>query len=311
VDRFSTYEENHCWQYDIRLKNLKEDLEFEGLLYEEVKDLRCEDFQLQHEPEAYKEIKAFIERHEWLGKMSLYPTNFFTARYKGILAGVVIMDMPTAFSKLLGDNIETSSLAPFTIEELKISTEDTKVIATRKLERLISRGACISWSPKNLGSKLVMFSIKWMVKNTRFRLFTCYSDTEAKELGTIYQACNFYYIGKKSGAEFQYKVNGKWTSDRSFRSRSMYKRIAKECNIPWDDTWQTGDRIHFNKMPERVSLKLKRMSKYYQKCSEKRKIEPKHKYAYILGNTVKETKYLRNLFESKNKILPYPKDRGY
>lgn len=51
--------------------------------------------------------------------MSLYPTHFFTARYKGILAGVVIMDMPNAFSKLLG--------------------EDTK-----QIERLISRGACVS-----------------------------------------------------------------------------------------------------------------------------------------------------------------------
>lgn len=46
-----------------------------------------------------------------------------------------------------------------------------------------------------------------MVKNTQYRLFTAYSDTEAKELGTIYQACNFYYLGKKSGAGYQYKLN--------------------------------------------------------------------------------------------------------
>lgn len=162
------YNKDHCRQYDIRLNNLEEDLILAGLTADDVNNLNIADFVLQHEEKeiCYEEVKSFIERHEWLGRMSLYPTNIFTARYNGILAGVVIMDMPSVFSKMLGDE-------------------------TRKIERLISRGACISWSPKNLGSSLIMFAIKWMVKNTRFRLFVAYSDIEAKELGTIYQACNF------------------------------------------------------------------------------------------------------------------------
>ena len=49
-------------------------------------------------------IKKFIEKHEWLGKVGLYPTHYFVTKYNGILAGVIIMDMPNAFSKLLGDN---------------------------------------------------------------------------------------------------------------------------------------------------------------------------------------------------------------
>ena len=80
--------------------------------------------------------------------------------------------MPNAFSKLLGKN-------------------------TNDLERLISRGACISWSPKNLGSAFLMWCLRWMVKNTDYRIFTAYSDPTARELGTIYQACNFYYLGQK------------------------------------------------------------------------------------------------------------------
>ena len=71
-------------------------------------------------------------------------------------------------------------------------------------EKLISRGACISWAPKNLGSWLIMNSIKHMVKHTEFRVFSAYSDPEAKELGTIYQACNFIYLGQKSGTAAQY-----------------------------------------------------------------------------------------------------------
>lgn len=282
------YNKDHCWQYDIRLNNLEEDLILAGLTADDVSNLNVTDFVLQHEEKeiCYEEVKSFIERHEWLGRMSLYPTNIFTARYNGILAGVVIMDMPSVFSKMLGDE-------------------------TRKIERLISRGACISWSPKNLGSSLIMFAIKWMVKNTRFRLFVAYSDIEAKELGTIYQACNFYYIGKKSGAKKQYKIeSGRWVSDRYFRARSVYKRLAKEDGIVWQDEWQIGDSVKFDKMPEDVAKRIKMLSKNYLNSCESREIMPKHKYVYVLGENKAETKYLRKMFISRNKIYPYPKERG-
>jgi len=286
-ERFNTYKDYVCWQYNIRVNNLEEDLSNANLTNKEVKALKCDDFVLQQEEKkiVFEEVKKFIERHEWLGKISLYPTHFFTARYKGILAGVIIMDMPIAFSKMLGEN-------------------------TKHLERLISRGACISWSPKNLASKLIGFSIKWMVKNTNYRLFTSYSDTEAKELGTIYQACNFYYLGQKSGSSYQFKVeSGKWTSDRYFRCRSCYKRLAIKSGIKWQNEWQSGDVIHFDKMPSSCAKKIKQLSKDYQNSCEKRKIEPKHKYAYVLGKTKSESKKLRILFETKNKIYAYPKQR--
>lgn len=280
------YDKEHCWQYDIRMNNYHEDLIIAGLNENDVQVLKISDFDFQYETENFGEIKSFVERHEWLGRMSLYPTHIFTARYKGILAGVVIIDMPSVFSKLLG--------------------EDTK-----KIERLISRGACISWSPKNLGSALIMFAIRWMVKNTRYRLFVAYSDAEAKELGTIYQACNFYYIGKKSGAKKQYKIeSGRWVSDRYFRARSVYKRLAKESGIQWEDDWQIGDSVKFDKMPEEIAMKIKKLSKDYLLSCESREITPKHKYAYVLGENNGETKQLRKLFLERNKIYPYPKERG-
>lgn len=288
MERFYTYNKDHCWQYDIRIKNFEEDLDLAGLNEGIVKDLRTKDFTLQQEDKnnVFDEIKTFIERHEWLGKMSLYPTHFFTARYNGILAGVVIMDMPNAFSKMLGDD-------------------------TKKKERLISRGACVSWSPKNLASKLISFGVKWMVKNTNYRLFTAYSDTEANELGTIYQACNFYYLGKKFGSGYQFKLeNGKWVSDRYFRSRSVYKRLALENGIIWNNAWQNKDLVYFDRMPMEIAIKIKKLSKDYQRSCEKRKIEPKHKYAYVLGKDKKETKYLRKIFEERNRTYEYPKIRG-
>lgn len=284
-ERIETYKSDTCWQYDIRVKNREEDLEQANLTEKDVEHLRVSDFVIGYEEkdEIFDEVKTFIERHEWLGRMGLYPTHFFTARYNGILAGVVIMDMPPAFSKLLGDK-------------------------TKKLERLIARGACVSWSPKNLASALIGYGTKWMVKNTDYRLFTAYSDSEAGEIGTIYQACNFYYLGAKFGAKAQYQIeNGRWVNDRYFRSRSVYKRIAAKLNITWVDAWQDKDRVMFDKMPEEVAEAIKTASKVYMASCTKRNLPQKGKYAYVLGRTKRETKELRKLFEERNKLVPYPK----
>lgn len=284
------YNKDHCWQYEIRLRNRDEDLEEAGLTEEEVSNLKVGDFDLAFEEKenVWQEAKEFILRHEWLGKMSLYPTHIFTARYKGILAGVVIMDMPNAFSKLLGEK-------------------------TRKIERLISRGACISWSPKNLASSLITFAMKWMVQNTRFRLFVAYSDVEAKELGTIYQACNFYYIGRSSGAQKNYlNKDGRWVSDRWFRSRSVYKKMALELGIEWQEEWQQRDRIIWDNVPDDIEERIREASRKYMHSCPVKKIPRKHKYCYVLGQNRGETRELRKKFETLNKkiIKPYPKERG-
>lgn len=293
VDRAKNFNNETCWQYDIRVKNRDSDLLEHNLTIEDVADLKISDFTFHFIPKTDKEtaveIKKFIEKHEWLGKVSLYPTHYFIAKYKNIMAGVVIMDMPNAFSKLLGDK-------------------------TRKIERLISRGACISWSPKNLASALISFSMKWMVKNTNYRVFTAYSDPEAKELGTIYQACNFNYLGQNSGGSKQYKIeSGKWVSDRYFRSRSVYKKIAILNGINWNDEWVNGDNVLWDKIEPETAKLIKGFSKNYQNSCEVRNVPKKHKYVYILGVNKKETKELRQEFETLNpklKNLKYPKERG-
>ena len=149
------------------------------------------------------------------------------------MAGVVVMAIPNAFSNILGEGNQDK-------------------------EALISRGACISWAPKNLGSWLITKSMQWMVQNTKFRAFSAYSDPEAKELGTIYQACNFYYLGSNFGSKFLYfdierkrkedriarietihavpenkrKKRSKqgWFSDREFRKKSKYRIYARNIH---------------------------------------------------------------------------------
>ena len=243
-DRFKDYKKQHCWQYEIRQQNLKQDLEEAGLTSDARESLRIEDFEFCYVDKSDKEtcesIKRFIERHEWLGKLPARPTQRFIARLKknGTIAGAIVMATPNSFSHILGRE-------------------------NRDKEKLISRGACISWAPKNLGSWLIMKSIKWMVKNTDYRIFSAYSDPEAKELGTIYQACNFHYLGQKSGTLKQYfdpsRPHLGWFSDRDFRKRSKYKLYAQNIGLTMEE-WNGYMKKYspnWEIMPEGLKEKIK------------------------------------------------------
>jgi hypothetical protein len=279
----------------MRLLNRQSDLRQAQLTEEDVAQLRVSDFTFQalapdEKYERYPEVRAFIERHEWLGTMPMYATHIFTARLHDFLAGVIIMNLPSMFSKLLGDE-------------------------TKDIERLISRGCCISWSPKNLASTLLMWAIRWMAYNTPYRLFTAYSDPTARELGTIYQACNFLYLGKTHGTEKQYRYPGTttWYSDRVFRQKSAYMRYCAELGLRWNRTWESGDGVRWDAMPEDIATKLRQRAKEHQVLCEVREAPPKHKYCYILGSDKRETKALRKRFAELHPHLvgvPYPKDRG-
>jgi len=372
-ERFKDYDKEHCWQYQIRLDNLKDDLKEAGLTKKEASKLKISDFDFvpvvepapvelcgkcskeqdddcgckaapvelcgkcskeqdddcgckaakdqrsalmkEYLPKR-KEVSDFIHAHEWLGKMPNRPTHRFTARLKknNALAGVVVMAVPNTFSNLLGKEHSDK-------------------------EKLISRGACISWSPKNLGSWLIMKSIKWMAKNTKFRYFTAYSDPEAKELGTIYQACNFYYLGQGTGTIKQYYDPNKpkvgWFSDREFRKKSKYQKYAENLGITkeiwklyqkkYSPNWNMIEgRIveendpnsgvvekHFPKWTEYQNFKddIKNEERAYKNSCKERHVMSKHKYVYILGASKKETKFYKKMFFENNKKRFFKNDK--
>ena len=163
-DRFKDYQGDKCWQAYISEVNRDEDLLAAGLTEEEASMLRIDDFVFEYvdkgDKELCNEIKDFIVRHEWIGNLPNRPTHRFTARLKknGVLAGTIIMAIPNMFSNILGDEQEQ-----------------------KDKERLISRGACISWGPKNLGcGSLCLQSAGW------FKILliesSAYSDPSAREL---------------------------------------------------------------------------------------------------------------------------------
>ena len=290
LERLNTYDKNHCWQYDIRLSKEKEDREFiKNTFNIEIEDISIKDFEIRQitSKEDKQEAIEFIKRYEWLGTITQYSTHYFGAYYKGVLGGVTIFSMPNAFSKLLG--------------------EDTK-----NLERLVSRGACASWTPKGLASHFLMSSIRHMVATTQYRLFTAYSDPTAKELGTIYQSTNWYYLGQKSGTTTRYvnPYTGKVVSDRFFRQKTAYKKYAVELGIEWQKEWTGKSGVNWDLVPDEIEKQLRDYSKKKQSESKAIEYPNKHKYAYVLGRSKLETKRLRKMLESNVKTYPYPKERG-
>lgn len=290
LNKIKSYQENHCYQYQRRLDTLEEDKKILGWDDEFIANIDLGEFEYKAITSKEDKEKAteFIKRYEWLGTVGSYPTHWFAAYYRGIMGGVIIMGMPNAFSKILGDD-------------------------TKSLERLIARGASASWTPKNLGSNFLMWCIKWMTQNTQYRLFTCYSDPQAKEQGSIYQALNFYYLGQGSGTTVRcinpYNKD-KIVTDRAFRARSFYKRYAKDLGIEWQKNWNNDQCMLWENIPDDIEKQLRDYSKKMYAEAEKISFPSKHKYCFILGKNHSETKYLRRKFLERNKVFPYPKERG-
>ena len=292
IDKIAEFDSEHCYQYQRRIETLEEDKFYHNLSDDDIAHISLEDFDfspIQNDKDK-KRATLFIKRYEWLGTIGSYPTHWFQAVHKnGVLGGVIIMSMPNAFSSLLGEK-------------------------TKEIERLIARGASASWTPFNLGSKFLMWCIKWMVNNTPYRLFTCYSDPTAKELGSIYQALNFYYLGQDSGASVRcinpYNST-KVITDRAFRARSFYKRYAKDLGIEWKNDWCNDQSMLWENIPDNIEAKLRAYSKEMYEKAKKVEVPPKHKYAFVLGRDKRETNALRKEFLQRNKVLPYPKQRGF
>jgi hypothetical protein len=288
-----SYNKSHCWQYQIRLDNREQDLIDADLTSEEAATIKAQDltfrFVDRSEIETCRRIVQFIQRHEWLGEMCLFPTHRFIAEYKDNLAGVVIFSMPTAFSKLLGDE-------------------------TKDLERLVSRGASVSWSPKNTASAMLANAMNWMVSHTPFRLFTGFADPEAREVGQIYQSLNAIYLGQRYGGGRMYfdpaNPERGYFSDRLFRARSAWKRYAKVLGIEWGAEWHSGEKIYWDRIPEEIAFRLRAHSKAEQKRCLYRVMPRKHKYLMIRGSDRRETRQLTEKFNQLNPKLiglAYPK----
>lgn len=135
------------------------------------------------------------------------------------------------------------------------------------------------WSPdgmpKNTESKLISESLKMLPKE--IKLVISFADSSKNHVGYIYQATNWYYVGKTNSTTMLIDEEG-------------IIRHNKSINIY---------RLRHDELKTKTSKEIMDIYGW-------RKIEGgvKHRYCYLLGNK-KEKKIMFN--KIKDKIMEYPK----
>jgi hypothetical protein len=142
-----------------------------------------------------KSAKGLIMRYEWLPTFGTRVFIAYGLRIDEALVGAV------AFSR------------PYT-------HESSMFIAGKEYADkmcVLSRGICIPDTPQNSSSFLISGALKLLWKDTKYRIVLAYGDERAGEIGMVYQASNWTYIGKtEQHAEFKY--NGKIMHGKTARA---------------------------------------------------------------------------------------------
>ena len=276
-----------CHQFKIKKKLFKSDLDAFGLSEGDARGLKVSDFDFElvdkENISRIKEARDFIKKYEYLGSMPQRPTHIFITTLEGKISGVQVLSVPNMFSTLLGPS-------------------------NSHLEKLLSRGACFSLAPKNLPSWQIMNAVRWMVKNTTFRLFSGYADPRAGEQGSIYRACNFMELPGNYGGKIELcepNNPGVWFSDREARKLNRYKRFARELGIDWQKDWSVKGRVLWDKVPNDTEYRLRQKSKEFVENCHKRKLPPKKKFVLVKGrNKSEERRLLSLLYRKKPELNP-------
>jgi hypothetical protein len=200
--------------------------------------------------------KMIIE-YEWLGCMPAVNFYAFGIYFEGVCGGVVV------YGQEYTENLGVWDKYDYT----------NKII-------LLSRGVCLHWTPKNTNSKLIMASMKMIPE--KYKIVTCTTDHLAGEIGTIYQSCNFFYVGSMRESNPNVKSN---TMDR--------------------EAWMIKGKMYGSRNI-RQKLGTQKMEEILKVYPDAKKIKQnsKHRYFYIRGSK-KEKKYFKSKIE--HLIKPFPK----
>ena len=202
-------------------------------------------------PVSRKLAEQIILKYEWLGSMAQ------TSHHYGIFFGLHCAGVCCFGSCCTG--------GPYISKEWGLRVERLFMLA---------RGACVHWAPPGSNSKLISWACRLLARDTGAKITIAYSDTDAGEIGTVYQASNWICVGRTAPVEQWVAPNGrvydgKYPADRT-RSRG-------------------GTRSDW-------ILVLKANGWHRQKGNAK------HRYVYILDKT---DKALVERVEAKR--TPYPK----
>ena len=149
--------------------------------------------------------EQIILKYEWLGTMAATGVHFglFFGPY---CAGVTCVAVGSGSG---GTNVHK----PFGVDRHALA--------------ILARGACVHWAPVGSNSKLVSWTTRLAPKvDPRLKVMIAYADTDAGEVGTIYQACNWTYIGRGSATRQWVAPNGR-VMDQKLPSNIAHSLQAK------------------------------------------------------------------------------------
>ena len=171
TDDYIELDGGKCHQRLIRESEAKSD---EGGLFGRLWEAESHDIKTAVVREVnYSTAKEVIDRYEWLGTMPAVVLHCYGLYFGDACAGVVV------YSPEYIENLGAWDSYGYT----------GKII-------LLARGACVHWAHEHSASKLIRGSMKLLPK--RYRVVTATVDASAGEIGTIYQACGFDYVGVMS-----------------------------------------------------------------------------------------------------------------
>jgi hypothetical protein len=101
----------------------------------------------------------------------------------------------------------------------------------RELAICLERGACVHWAPRNAASFLISHACRLAHLDRGWTMFFAYADEGAGEIGTVYQAANWHYLGKGPGKSGETRdrfrrPDGLVVSSRVMRKDGMTKSEA-------------------------------------------------------------------------------------
>ena len=146
-------------------------------------------------PISFAQAKAIIQQYEWLGTMPAVTRYCFGIFFAGRLDGAVV------YGDEYGENLGIWDQFGYT----------GKIIA-------LTRGASAHWAHKDAGSKLIRGFMDLLPE--RYKVVTATVDAMAGEIGTIYQACGFDYVGPmQAGRRLLVNYKGRLMSERQARQK--------------------------------------------------------------------------------------------
>jgi hypothetical protein len=146
-------------------------------------------------PIAFETARSIIKQYEWLGTMPAVPSYCFGIFFDGVCGGAV------TYGPEYAENLGVWDRYGYT----------GKIIT-------LQRGACLPWAHPHSASKLIRRSMDLLA--SKYRVVTATVDAMAGEVGTIYQAAGFDYVGAMyNGQRTLIHYRGKIISERQARRR--------------------------------------------------------------------------------------------